>query len=150
MTEIAVNQPRELVLPGTGELVNLDDAGQVARALSSLRDWKRHADEARAVLEAALVAESARQGTKTLHLGAMTASVSADTELAWDVTVLIGLLAAGLPSERYTDLVTETVSYKINASVAKQIAGANPAYAAIIDAAQSRVPKRQYVRVEGA
>lgn len=150
MTDLAVNESRELVLPGTGQIVNLDDAAEVARALSSLRDWKRHADGARAVLEAALVEESARQGTKTLHLGAVTASVSADTELTWDITELVKLLDAGLPAERYQALVGETVTYKVNAAVAKQIAGANPAYAVIVAAAQTRTPKRQYVRIEGA
>ena len=54
----------------------------------------------------------------------------------------------GLPEERYGELVVATVTYKVNASVAKQIAGANPEYAKVIDRARSRpdTTPRVYVK----
>lgn len=149
MSELVHHETNTLIVPGTGALIDLEDAPQVAQALRDVRDYEQQLRYAKTALTEALVAESSRQGTKTLRLGTLTASVSADTELAWDVTELVKLLDAGLPAERYADLVSETVTYKVNSSVAKQIEAANPAYAAIIERARSRVPKTPYVRVEG-
>ena len=150
MSEGLVSRGRELlVVPGTGTVIDLDDPAEVAQALRDVRDLKRQVDEARAVLEAALVAESARQGTKTLRYGSLTASVGPDTELGWDMTVLIGLLDVGLPQARYDELVTETVEYKVNAAVAKQIEAASPVYAKVVEQARVRTPRKQYVKVEG-
>ena len=149
-TDLVTTTGNEIVCPGTGELVSLDDAPAVARALRALREFKRDVEDARSVLEAALIGESERQGTKTLHLDGLTASISADTAVEWDVTVLLRLLEAGLPAERYAALVTEEVSYKVDGRVAAQIAGANERYAEIVAAAKNRVPKRPYVRVEAS
>lgn len=151
MTEdLVVRESRDLAIPFTGEVVDLDDAPAVARALHSVREHKQMVEEARSILEGALVAESTRVGTKTLRFGTLTASVGPDSELQWDMTEIVKLLEAGLPQERYDELVTEIIEYKVNAAVAKQIEGANPAYAEIIARARRRAPKKQYVRVEQA
>lgn len=148
MSALEPRQARELAVPGVGSLVDLDQPQQVAQALRDVREFASRMQEARAVLEAALVAESIRQGTKTLHLdGGLTASIGADSELEWDVTQLARLLKAGLPVERYAELVVETVSYKVNASVAKQIEAANPRYARIVKKARGRKPKKPYVGI---
>lgn len=139
---------REVVVPGVGTVVNLDDPVQVAQALVDVRDYKRRVDEIRPILENILREESQRIGTKTIHLEGLTASIGSDNDLTWDMTVIATLIDAGLPIDRYAELVEETVSYKVNGNVARQIAGSNPAYAEIIEAAKIRVEKVPYVSVK--
>lgn len=152
MTELALPEAApstELVVPGTGELVNLADPAAVAVALHGLRLHKEAVESARATLEAALVAESGRVGIKTLHLPGAVAKIGPDSDLEWDVTILVELIPAGLPRERYDELVTlPPVTPKVNAAVAKQIEGSNDVYAEIIRRARSRVPKRASVKVD--
>jgi len=52
-----------------------------------------------------------------------------------------------LPQDRYEQLVTEVVTHKVDARVAKQLAGSNPAYAAIIERARRVDPKPWSVKV---
>lgn len=149
MSDIATRLSDDIVVPGTGEIVSLAEASGVARALRAIREHKQQVEDVRALLERALVEESERAGTKTLHLGdGLTASIGPDTEIEWDLDELEKLKDAGLPDERYAELVTEVVSYKVNASVAKQIEGANARYGEIVVRARNRVPKRQTVRIE--
>jgi len=65
----------------------------------------------------------------------------------WLLDVLEELLEAGLPEERYNDLVIQEVSYKVSGLEAKRIAAANPEYASIIERARQRVQKAPYVKV---
>lgn len=92
--------------------------------------------------------EASRQGTKTLHLSNANVSVSGGSQVEWDVEELNKLLYAGLPVERFDDLVTVIVSYKVNAAVAKQISAANPDYAEIISKARSEAPAAYRVSVK--
>lgn len=148
-TEVAVVDaaPLELVQPLTGELIRADDVAGVGEAIRALREHKREVDTAISAFTAAAIEQSRAMGTKTLRAGGVTIKLGADSEIEWDVTELVKLLAAGLPPERYAELVTETLTYKVNASVAKQIEGANAKYAPIIDRARVRVPKRQTASV---
>lgn len=151
MSELAVPARDEVVLPDTGEIIPFADAGACARALKSLRERKSMLDEVRRELEHALVWHAQQKGTKTLHLGATDVKVTGGKEVEWDITVLIRLLDAGLPAERYADLVTEVVAYKVNAAVAKQIeASGNPAYARIIGEARREVERPWRVSVAAA
>jgi hypothetical protein len=132
---------RELVMPLTGELVLLADPPQVALALISVRRMKAQLDEARAVLEDALAHASERAGTRTLHLGELTAVVSGGTKVEYDeLELATRLREAGLPEERLEDLFVEVVSYRLDLRVAKSIAASNPVYAAAIDACRRTVP----------
>jgi hypothetical protein len=140
--------PVELVNPLTGELVPTADTAAVAQVVSDLREYEKRVYAARKAFSDVLLEESRRLGTKTLHLGAVTVKISDDHEVVWDIELLQMLQEAGLPAERYADLVTETVSYKVNGSVARQLAGASPEYAEIIDAAKGSAPKTQYVSVQ--
>lgn len=144
----AVSDPVEIAVPWTGEIVPLADAPKVAHALEGLRDYKAKLDEARAVLEAALVEESKRLGTKTLHLGSIDAEVYGGAELLWDMEELEKLREAGLPEERFTDLVRPVVTYKVDARVAKQLESANERYAEIIERARSYVERPPRVRTK--
>lgn len=148
MSEIAVSEARELVIRPTGQIVNLDHPAEVVEALDGIRQMKRVLDEARAVLEEALIEEAARVGSKTLRYGKLTASIADKSEIEWDVTELAKLLDLGLPPDRYGELVHEQISYKVDGSVARQLAGANPEYAKLIEAAKGRKPGRSYVSVK--
>lgn len=139
----------ELALPATGELIDLENASQCATALFELRELENRIRDVKRVLTEALLAESSRVGTKTMHIeGGLTAVVSDTPQVVWDVEALEKLLKAGLPEARYNELVTAEVTYKVNAAVAKSIAGTNPRYARIIKKARTEIPKAPTVSVK--
>jgi hypothetical protein len=140
--------PAAITVPGVGTLVRINNLDEVTQALQDVRTLEGQLRDAKAVLTAAVVQESQRQGTKTLTAAGVTVTVSPDTEIVWDMTVLPELLDAGLPPDRYNDLVEEVVTYKVNGTEARKLEGANPVYAAIIGRARVRQPKRQYATVK--
>lgn len=152
MTELGQPEPlAEIVVPWTGELVPLTNPSQVARALGQVRDLKRQLDEARAVLEDALRLEAERQGTKTLHLDGLKATVTGGSKLEWDMEALADELRdAGLPEERLGQLIVQVITERVNATVANSIAKANPRYGEIVERHRHVVPDRWRVTVEGA
>jgi hypothetical protein len=138
--------PARLIVPWTGEVLDASPA-TACRALLEARRLREQIKVFEELAREYVLLDSQRQGTKTLHYGEATATVKGDRELVWDMTELVKLLDAGLPQERYNDLVTEEVSYKVNAAVAKQLEAANEKYAAIIGQARHYLPKRPYVSV---
>jgi hypothetical protein len=131
--------------PLTGELIPLDDLRKVADAIEEMRAAVARINYLKDLLTDALAEHSRKIGTKTFSVGGRTVVMSADKELVWDIDYLDqALTEAGLPLDRLRSLITTTVSYKVNAAVANQIAAANPEYAEIIERAKSYVPKRQY------
>jgi hypothetical protein len=139
----------DLVLPTTGEVIDLRDPAQVAHGLDSVRYLVRQLGELRKLLETVLRLEGQRQGTKTLHLHGFKAEISGGETVEWNISALRGALeAAGLPDERMRELIKAEVVYKVNASVAKQLASANPEYAKAIDHAKSMVPAAWRVSVK--
>lgn len=141
MTDLEPTPAREIQVPLIGELVDLDQPNQVAQALESVRDAKRALDEARFVLEGALVEEATRQGTKTLHLNQLDAVISGGERTEYDAIKLqILLRELGLPENRIAAAVVETVTYKPDGRVLRQLAGANPEYADAIAACKTVIP----------
>jgi hypothetical protein len=141
-------EPRpELLNPVSGELVPVADLPAVAKALREIRELRDQLNGAVAAFSEAVIAASRAQGTRTLHAGGVELKVSADSAVEWDITMLARLPELGLPEERYNELVTEIVSYKVNNSVARQLAGANPSYKQVIEAAKGRIPTKQYVSI---
>lgn len=147
MTSTELVVPAQLVDIRTGELVEATPA-KAAELLVVVREMRDRMMGLVRDCEAVLLEESARQGTKTLHFGRATATVTAGQELQWDLSVLPRLLVLGLPDERYNELVKTTISYKVNARVANQLEGANEEYAKVIGEARSYVetPQRVYVK----
>jgi hypothetical protein len=140
-----------IVVPLTGQVVDLTRPVEVAGALHDVREVKRQLDELRVLLEGVLRLEAQKQGSKTLHLGAFDAVVSGGVRAEYDAEKLeAGLLTAGLPAERFAEAVSLVVSYKVDQRVLKQLAAANPAYAAAIDAARTYVETPWRVTVKGA
>jgi hypothetical protein len=144
--ELAIAEQPHLVVPLSGELVDLRDPNSVAGALDQVREMKNQLDGTRAVLEQVLRLEAVRQGTKTLHLEKCTAIISGGETVEYDGEQLIRLLEqAGMPQERINEIVETVVTYKVNALKAKHAAGANPDYAHAVQ--QTRTVKPTYWRV---
>jgi hypothetical protein len=138
-----------IVVPFTGEYVELDEPVQVALALETVRRLKRDLDEARVVLEDALRFESERAGTRTLHLGELTAVVSGGEKVEYDAEELgHQLRRAGLPEARLSELIVETVSYKVDQRVARSVAASNPRYAGALERCRRVVPAPWRVSVK--
>jgi len=138
----------ELMVPGVGQVVNLEDAGECALALDALRDLEYQLRMAKTELTRALVHASQQAGTKTLHLPGAKATISGGSETQYDADALIpALLASGMSPERVSEIVVETVTYKVSAVEAKRAAEANPVYAEIIDAHTTTVEKAFSVSV---
>jgi hypothetical protein len=130
-----------IVIPYTGEYVELDQPGQVAVALETVRRLKRDLDEARVVLEDSLRFASERAGSRTLHLGDLNVVVSGGERIEYDELELAQeLRAAGLPERRMGELIVETVSYRVDQRVARSVAASNPAYAAALERCRRVVP----------
>lgn len=139
--ELRVAEDPETLLPWTGELVDLRNPADVADALEQLREEKARLDQLRALLEDVLRLEGRRQGTKTLHLGHCDAVISGGSRTDYDIPELNRLLEdAGLPMERLGKLIVTTVTYKVNAAVAKQLAAANMTYAIALEQTKTVTP----------
>ncbi len=135
--------------PVTGELIPAEDVNGVAEAVKGLRALNAQIRDAIADATVILVEESRRQGTKTLALQDVTVEIRGGTETVWDEDKLHDdLEALGLPKERLRALIVPYLTYKVDARVAKQLAGANEDYAKVIESAKSTVEKPFYVRVK--
>lgn len=124
----------ELVVPGIGTVVDLSDPQQCALALADVREIESMFAGTKRRLTEAIVEASKQRGTKTLHLDGLTATIKGDSVTSYDAEEIeVGLRAAGMPEDRIREIVKETVSYRVVANEAKKAAGANPAYANVID-----------------
>lgn len=137
----------EVVIPGTGEVVSLDDPDQAAVAYDRLAQLSRQIRDAQSVTRAALIFHGRQHGGLTYRLDAAEVKITQSDTIVWDLAILRELRDEGLPDDRWHELVTETVEAKVSATVAKQIAKANPVYAEIIGRAETRVPKAPTVSV---
>lgn len=125
----------ELMVPGVGEIVALDDPQQVAMAIDAIRDLQQQLYGVTAELTRALIHASQVAGTKTLHLEGVKVTVKTGERIVYDPEAIeAGLREAGMPEDRIREVVKETVTYAVAGVKAKQAAGANPVYAEIIEA----------------
>lgn len=140
-TDLAVvSVPGELLDVRTGELLPATPENAV-NLLTAARDMRGRLMDLVKDCEAVLLDESRKQGTKTLHYGSETATITGGQDLAWNLDILLELRNRGLPEARYNELVVATVTYRVNAAVAKQLEASNPAYAEVIAMARSYEPK---------
>lgn len=137
-----------LVLPTTGEVISRDDPNSCARAYYEIKELETRLKELRAALGEVLLDESIKQGTKTLHFedGVM-AKISTPMEIQWDNDILAELVEAGLPLDRFELLIKTEISYKVDGSIIRELEGANPVYAEIIDRARTRFPRTPSITV---
>jgi hypothetical protein len=131
---VSTGESTELVVAGIGELVDLRSEQECIRALAAVRDLEQQLREAKGALTDAIRERSAHLGTKTFHVGSLTAEVKGGSETMYDAEkVEEGLRAVGAPEELIREIVQETVSYRVDAMRAKRAAAANPAYAQVIE-----------------
>lgn len=141
--------PDEIANPVNGALVPAGDLKAVGENIELLRRAKGAVDLALRQLTDAVRMAARSEGRRTFHVDGVSIVLGSETEVEWDAEELvIGLAKAGCPQPRLNELVSTEVTYKVNAAVAKQIAGANPEYKAVIDRCQRRVPKRPYANVK--
>lgn len=139
----------ELVVPGTGEVVDLADEVSVARALKGLRDFSAMVRAADGILTSALIERSRVLGTKTLNVAGLKAVVSSGIETVYDAEAIeADLREAGMPDTQIREIVKEVITHKVDARRAKSAAGANADYKEIIDRHTTKFEKRQSVSVD--
>ncbi len=142
----AIEEPTEIALPHTGELISLDDHRQCAGALEEIRVIMGQLKDLKGLLTERIVKEAERQGTKTLHVSdKLTYTLSGGRVIDYDPEILTELLEAGLPEDRFAELITTHVEYKVNKNVIRQLRS-NAHYDEIIDRAQTEheTPVRAY------
>ena len=140
----------ELVVPGVGQIVNLEDETECALALEALRDFESQIKSAKVALTEALVERSRVLGTKTLTLSdGSKAEIKGGSTTLYDAERLEEeLRARGCPEERIRAAIKEEVTYKVDGRVVKQLAAANIEYAEAVEHARSEVERAHYVSVQ--
>ena len=125
-----------LVLPASGVLVNLEDEREIAIAYRDLRELKDKVLEAERILREAMRYRSEVLATKTFHIeGVGKVELRGSTRIDWpDPQALENdLREVGCPEDVIREIVVEQVTWKVDGNRARRAAGANPAYAAVIE-----------------
>lgn len=138
----------ELIFPVTGQIVSRDNPEECLRVLMEIRTLEDRLRELKRDLKEAVVGYSRDVGNKTISFNEITASVIIPSATSWDIEVLEELIAAGLPEDRYQDLVQPEISYKVNGSVARSIAASNEKYGEIIDRAKTVIYREPNVTIK--
>ena len=138
---------QDLVVPGSGEIVDLNDEIACCRALQDLAELERLIEYAKRELVNAVAERSRVLGTKTITLpSGVKAQIGSEVSVVYDAEAIEeGLREAGMPEDRIREIVLEDISHKVKAVEAKRAASANPAYAAVIDANRQEVSKKPSV-----
>lgn len=122
------------VLPAT--------VSNAARVINAARAMKANVNEIVKEATRYLVAESERQGTKTLHDEHETVTVSGGPGTDYnELDLMDALREAGCPESRIGQAVKQTVSYKVDRAVLRQLAAANQDYKAAIELAEIEVDR---------
>jgi hypothetical protein len=139
-----------VIVPGTGEIMRIEDPEGVADALTALDELIEQMKEAKRVVTEKAIDFSMEQGTRTLTLddGRKVVLSSGETTV-YDADEMIAALAeAGMPEDRINEIVVPTTTYKVNGSKAKSASSANPAYRAAIESHTRKEPRTVYASVK--
>ena len=141
--------PQEIIVPGTGALVDLNDENSIVTALADLRQHEMLVRGVKAALTEAFIERTKALGRRTLHLeDGRVASLSSSEETEYDAEEIeVALRALGMPEERIREIVEERVSYKVKAVEMKRAAAANPDYDRIMQENSRKVEKNIYVKI---
>lgn len=138
----------ELVVPVTGQIVDLDNPVQVAQVLYDIAEAQDQLKYFKRALVEALEPLRATVGKSTIELGDYEVVLSSNAKSEVDLVLLRELLTElGLPEHRMDELIVQTTTEKLDWSVARQLRGANPVYAEALDKATSKVPATVYATV---
>lgn len=151
MTEIAVTDQHVGFLNiQTGELLPATPAN-AAQVLLACRAMKEHVNDLVNEATAFLVSEAERLGTKTIHAGDHVITLNGGTSEEYDPHDLSQLLReCDCPEDRIEQAVVAEVTYKVNRSVLRQLAAANPNYRAAVELARREVEKPYRATVKTA
>lgn len=125
-----------LVLPASGVLVNLGSEREIAIAYRDLKNLKDQISQAERVLREAMRARSEAMATKTFHIeGVGKVELRGAVRVDWDDPQALeeDLRSVGCPEDVIREIVVETVTWKVDGNRARRAAGANPAYAEVIE-----------------
>lgn len=125
----------------TGELLPLKPSN-AARVINAARAMKQQVNQIVNDATAYLVDVATEQGIKTLHDGGETITISGGPTVEYDpLDLREALEAAGCPQNRIDQAVVAEITYKVDRSVLRQLAAANPDYKAAISLAEREVEK---------
>jgi cell division septum initiation protein DivIVA len=148
---LTTSESEALVVPGTGEVVDLNDECQCIAAYAAVVGLEDKVKEAKRMLTAAIAERSRVLGQKTITAGAYKAEVRGGQKTQWDAQALErDLRALGMPEERIREVVREEVTYTVSAMEARRISKANADYAAVVAANKHEVEMNTYVAVRKA
>lgn len=139
MSELA---PRsELLDVVTGELLPATPENAHA-ILARIAAQEQTLRTAKSALTEYVIEESTRQGTKTFNTpdGKLVLEGGPETVVEGHELAQL-LLAAGMPEENVSAIVTEEITYKVNRAKLKQATSANPDYQAAADLVTTTVEK---------
>lgn len=140
-SELEVRQYTGLLDVQTGELL-APTVSNAARVLQAARAMKQHVNHIVEEATAYLVSVSEHEGTKTLHDGGETVTLSGGTTVEHDAHDLMeALREAGCPEDRINQAVKTEITYKVDRAVLRQLAAANVDYKAAIELAERTVEK---------
>lgn len=125
-----------LVLPASGVLVNLADEREIAIAYRDLRKLKEQVAEAERILREAMRARSEVLATKTFHIdGLGKVELRGGTRVEWPDPQALeeDLRGVGCPEDVIREIVVEQITWRVDGNRARRAAGANPAYAEVIE-----------------
>lgn len=124
----------ELVVPGIGQVVNLEDPRETAFALNAIRDLEYQLKAIKTDLTRALAYASQQEGSKTLRYEGVEITIKSGPVRKFDAAAIYdGLLTAGMSPQRASEVVKHTVTQKVDAREADRASGANPAYRDVIE-----------------
>jgi hypothetical protein len=136
----------QAIVPWSGEALSLTDTPAVARSLKEARQFKTELTRFIQGLEGVLLEHMDEHGKHTLRFGDTTIRGDTNTDdYDYDVTVLQELLDAGLPADRFSELVQQRVEFRVMKNVAKEVAASRPEYREILDRARVLKPKTRHV-----
>lgn len=139
--------PTTTMVPWTGVVLDLSKPSDAAVGLRESIDFYFKLREFQEACRDTLRAEADRRGERTFEMDGLHIEVANPSdEQTYDIAKLALLLDAGLPKERWAQLVT--YEPKVDGRVINQLRRANAEYAAVIDnAVLSQKPKSRYVKV---
>lgn len=148
MTDLVTQVAQEVVDPQTGEVIHRQDVPAVGRLYKKIREFEQQFRNVKAWANDALIEHMDERAEWTIHAAGMkfSAPSPAAADVEWDLEEL-EKLQEHLPADRYAELVKQTVVYEPQTVKLHQAAKAGGAIAEIIERAETRKPKRRYVKV---
>jgi hypothetical protein len=150
-TDLARQEAQAITDPATGELIDRADTEKVADLYRRIQEVQAQWSDARAWCARALMDAADERSEWRFSAGGVHLAIDPPSaaSIDWDMEELHKLEAL-LPSERYGELVVQTVIEKPQTgklqALARQ-AGADSAVGEIIHRAERRKPRARYVKV---